>query len=264
MQGRVIPAKFDTGREANTPMVISGGFTTNDLVTAMLYATLAGVFIPLGGLLARIERIRPLWLERELRHGIIAFGGGALMAAVALVLVPEGQRHLSTWAALTAFGAGGVAFFLIDWMIERRGGGVAQLMAMLLDFLPETLALGAMLATNSQAGLLLAGLIALQNLPEGFNAYLELRARNALPPGRILAWFCLMVLLGPLAAWLGFSYLREMTGALGAIMMFAAGGILYLTFEDIAPQAHLPRRWAPALGAVAGFMLGLLGQMLLR
>jgi ZIP family zinc transporter len=47
-------------------------------------------------------------------------------------------------------------------------------------------------------------------------------------------------------------------------MLFAAGGILYLTFEDIAPQAHLARRWAPALGAVAGFMLGLLGQMLLR
>jgi len=58
--------------------------------------------------------------------------------------------------------------------------------------------------------------------------------------------------------------LRETSAALGAMMLFAAGGILYLTFEDIAPQAHLARRWAPALGAVAGFMLGLLGQILLR
>jgi ZIP family zinc transporter len=72
------------------------------------------------------------------------------------------------------------------------------------------------------------------------------------------------VLLGPLSAWFGFSYLRETSTALGAMMLFAAGGILYLTFEDIAPQAHLARRWAPALGAVAGFMLGLLGQNLLR
>jgi ZIP family zinc transporter len=232
-------------------------------MTAMLYATLAGAFIPLGGLLARIERIRPLWLERELRHGVIAFGGGALMAAVALVLVPEGQRYLSAWSALAAFGAGGIAFFLIDRMIERRGGGIAQLMAMLLDFVPESLALGAMLAAEWQAGLLLAGLIALQNLPEGFNAYLELRARDALTSGKRLAGFCAIVLLGPLAAWFGFSYLRETSGALGAMMLFAAGGILYLTFEDIAPQAHLARRWAPALGAVAGFMLGLLGQMLL-
>jgi hypothetical protein len=31
-------------------------------MTAMLCATVAGAFIPLGGFLARIERIRPLWL----------------------------------------------------------------------------------------------------------------------------------------------------------------------------------------------------------
>lgn len=233
-------------------------------MTAMVYATLAGVFIPLGGLLARIERIRPLWLETELRHGVIAFGGGALLAAVALVLVPEGQRYLTVGPALAAFGAGGFSFFLIDRMVERRGGGIAQLMAMVLDFVPESLALGAMLAADWQAGLLLAGLIALQNLPEGFNAYLELRARDALSSTQILGGFCALVLLGPLSAWFGFSFLRETSGALGAMMLFAAGGILYLTFEDIAPQAHLARRWAPALGAVAGFMLGLLGQMLLR
>jgi ZIP family zinc transporter len=231
---------------------------------AMLYATGTGAFMPLGGLLARIERIRPLWLERDFRHSVMAFGGGALMAAIALVLVPEGQRHLSAVSALAAFGAGGITFFLFDRMIERLGGSGAQLMAMLLDFIPESLALGAMLAAKWDAGLLLAGLIALQNLPEGFNAYLELRARDALRPGQILAGFCAIVLLGPLATWFGFSYLREASGALGAIMLFAAGGILYLIFEDIAPQAHVVRRWAPALGAVAGFMLGLLGQMLLR
>lgn len=233
-------------------------------MTAMIFATLAGMFIPLGGLLASIERIRPLWLERELRHSVIAFGGGALLAAVALVLVPEGQRHLSAPAALIAFGAGGFTFFLIDRWIERRGGGAAQLMAMLLDFVPESMALGAMLAVQWETGLLLAGLIALQNLPEGFNSYLELRTRDALRSGQILAGFCAVVLLGPLSAWFGFAYLREMSEALGATMLFAAGGILYLTFEDIAPQAHLARRWAPALGAVAGFMLGLLGQMLLQ
>lgn len=233
-------------------------------MSAMFIATLAGAFVPLGGILARVERIRPLWLERELRHGVIAFGGGALIAAVALVLVPEGQRYLSAPSALIAFGAGGFTFFLIDRWIERRGGGFAQLMAMLLDFVPESMALGAMLAAQWEAGLLLGGLIALQNLPEAFNAYLELMARKALRSGQILAGFCAIVLLGPLAAWFGFSYLRGTSEALGAMMLFAAGGILYLTFEDIAPQAHLARRWAPALGAVAGFMLGLLGQMLLR
>lgn len=40
-----------------------------------------------------------------------------------------------------------------------------------------------------------------------------------------------------------------------------AGGILYLVFQDIAPQARLEKHWAPSLGAVAGFLLGVLGHM---
>lgn len=53
-------------------------------------------------------------LESELRHGVIAFGGGALMAAVAPVLIPEGQRYRSARTVLAAFGAGGIPFFLVD------------------------------------------------------------------------------------------------------------------------------------------------------
>lgn len=42
-----------------------------------------------------------------------------------------------------------------------------------------------------------------------------------------------------------------------------AVGILYLTFQDIAPQSRLERHWAPPLGAVLGFALALVGQLLL-
>ena len=57
----------------------------------MLLCTLAaGACIPLGGWLASVERIRPKWLEQELRHFVMAFGGGVLLAAVTLVLLPQG------------------------------------------------------------------------------------------------------------------------------------------------------------------------------
>lgn len=79
-------------------------------------------------------------------------------------------------------------------------------------------------------------------------------------PAVALVSFTLLVLLGPLATWFGFLYLRAVPHVLGAIMLFAAGGILYLTFQDIAPQAFLRRHWGPPLGAVAAFMLGLLGS----
>jgi len=46
------------------------------------------------------------------------------------------------------------------------------------------------------------------------------------------------------------------------VMLFSAGGILYLTFEDIASQAKLDRRFAPPMGAVLGFTLGLIGHLI--
>lgn len=236
----------------------------SNLAYALLLATLGGITIPLGGFLAAFEHIRPRWLEQEVRHTIIAFGGGALLAAVALVLVPEGAKHVSAITALACFGAGGVAFFAVDRFLQKRGGSESQLMAMLLDFLPESLALGAMLAASEPAGLLLALLIGLQNLPEGFNAYREMRGKGDLSSRRILTSFSLVVLLGPLAALGGFVFLEAYRGVLAAIMLFAAGGILYLTFEDIAPQAKLERHRAPSLGAVAGFLLGLAGYLVIH
>ena len=59
-------------------------------VELLIWTTLAGACIPVGAALARIEHIRPQWLEQELRHFVIALGGGVLIGAVALVLVPEG------------------------------------------------------------------------------------------------------------------------------------------------------------------------------
>jgi ZIP family zinc transporter len=46
-------------------------------------------------------------------------------------------------------------------------------------------------------------------------------------------------------------------------MTFASGGILYLIFQDIAPQSTMRRHWTPPLGAVLGFVAGILGKKLL-
>jgi ZIP family zinc transporter len=228
----------------------------------MLLLTLgAGLAMPLGASLAAVERIRPQWLENELRHSIIAFGGGALLSAVALVLVPEGLEPLSGAEVVAAFAAGGLIFMLLDARLAKNDAPVSQLVAMLADFVPEALALGATFAYSSNAGLLLAGIIALQNLPEGFNAFRELRQSTRLSRATLIGAFCAMALLGPLAGLGGYFLLSDYPRAVSAIMLFAAGGILYLIFQDIAPQARLERHWAPPLGAVAGFLLGVLGHM---
>lgn len=136
-------------------------------------------------------------------------------------------------------------------------------MGMLLDLLPEAILLGTLAATGSNVVYLLAGLIALQNMPEGFAAYHELH-QSMEPRGRLIIIFLAASLVGPLAAWVGFVFLASSESVLPMIVLFCSGGILYLIFEDIAPKAHSKRDNFPALGAVAGYLLGLLGTMMIH
>lgn len=232
--------------------------------TIILYTACAGACIPLGGLIAYKERIRPRWLESELRHAVIAFGGGILLAAVALVLVPEGVEYVDH-AVLSMFLllAGGVCFFAVERALGARRRERPQFMAMILDYVPESLALGGAFAISSPSAPLLALFIGLQNLPEGFNAYRELRAASGASSRRILGAMALLVPLGPIIAVTGSAYFSHNIVLLGATMLFASGGILYLIFQDIAPQSRMKRHWAPPLGAVIGFCVGMLGNNLI-
>ena len=232
------------------------------LLHILTLTLLAGLSMPLGAWLACAERIRPHWLEKEFRHSVIALGGGALLSAVALVLVPDGLEHLDTTAALFWFVLGGMIFLCIDVLLNHFKTSASQLVAMLADFVPESIALGATFALGGSNGLLLALLIGLQNLPEGFNAFRELRHHTGYSARRIILIFALMALMGPAAAWLGYGWLADYPTVVSSIMLFAAGGILYSVFQDIAPQVKLERHWGPPMGAVLGFALGIAGHML--
>ncbi|RMJ04183.1 ZIP Zinc transporter [Marinobacter litoralis] len=235
----------------------------NGLLQILLLTLMAGAAMPVGAALASVERIHPGWLESELHHSVIAFGGGALLAAVALVLVPEGTANLPIPTVVACFAAGGITFMLIDRWLAANGSSASQLVAMLTDFVPEALALGATFSVSSEGGVLLAGIIALQNLPEGFNSYRELAQSTHYRGLKIVGIFALMAVLGPAAGAAGYFLLSDSHQLVSGIMLFAAGGILYIIFQDIAPQSRLEKHWGPPLGAVAGFLLGLIGSMML-
>ncbi|MEP2641878.1 hypothetical protein [Roseobacter sp.] len=227
---------------------------------ALGLATLAGLSIPLGAWLALVRTDRfPNGLGSELRHGVVAFGAGALLAAVALVLLPEGSARLAPGPALGWFLAGGVGFAYVDKLLATSGGKVAQFLAMMMDYLPEALALGALITGDMSTALLVAALIALQNLPEGYNAMREMTDAGG---GRLWVFF-LMVPLGPLAAYIGLTLPIHFEPFIGAVMMVASGGILYLMFQDIAPQVPVENTMMPPLGAILGFGLGLAGHLLI-
>lgn len=72
----------------------------------------------------------------------------------------------------------------------------------------------------------------------------------------------MLVPIGPAFGLAGSFWLASMPALVGGIMLVGAGGILYLMFQDIAPQATLANRHAPALGAVAGFACGVIADAL--
>lgn len=235
------------------------------LIATIIASTLfAGMAMPVGAALASADKIKSEWIENEIRHGVTAFGGGALLSAVALVLVPEGIAHLDPMFASLCFIGGGLSFMLLDVILKRIATPASQLAAMLFDFIPESIALGAAFAIETNTAFLLAGLIALQNLPEGFSAYHELNESSSYRPQKVIILFALMALLGPVAGVTGYLWLSDQLVVVAAIMLFASGGILYSIFQDIAPQVKLEKYWAPPMGAVLGFVLGMVGLMMTR
>ena len=233
------------------------------LAPVLLLALAAGLSIPLGAGIASVERLEKWCRKTEMDSFVSYFGGGALLAAIALVLLPRGLEQTSLGLAVGSFLAGSLVFWQISAQLERRRSSASNLMGMLLDFVPEAMILGAAASQGSATAMLLALFIALQNMPEGFAALNEMRQARVVKT-RIRTTFALAPLAGPLAAWFGYSCMDMGSVWLGGIMLFCSGGILYLIFQDIAPRAHLQHRQFPALGAVTGFLLGMTGTLLLH
>jgi len=226
-------------------------------------AWMAGLSIPLGAVISSNVVLRSACLRLELDSFVSYFGGGALLAALALVLIPRGMQHAGLLSVAVAFAAGGLVFWQFSAWARRTHNTTSQFVGMLLDFFPEAILLGAVAASGTNVTYLLVGLIALQNLPEGFAAYHEMQ--TALPSRRrLFVIFLAASVMGPLAAWLGFVWLAASESALGVILLFCSGGILYLIFEDIAPGARHQHESFPAMGSIFGFLLGMLGTMLIH
>jgi ZIP family zinc transporter len=234
----------------------------SELGFVVLVSWLAGFAAFIGGILSHAEGSPETEAKREIIHGVIALGGGILLAAVAFALVPVGMVLLSPLVLSGCILAGGVSFCFLDVFLSKHGGAKSQFTAMLVDFIPEAISLGAVFVHDHRLGYLLALFIGAQNLPEGFNAFRELQKLGIKWRVALVALLSVS-LLGPIAASAGFFFLDDLPKLTAGIMAFSGGGIMYLIFQDIAPQAKLRRHWTPPLGAVVGFLLGALGKQMI-
>ncbi len=230
---------------------------------ALGLAFLAGLSIPAGALISSRLVLADFCRQKQLDSFVSYFGGGALLAAIALVLVLRGLEDSSIFSTAFAFALGALVFWQFSAWATRTQNTASEFAGMVLDFIPEAILLGVFAADGSNVAYLLMGLIALQNMPEGFAAHNEMSERGI--SGKVLwTMFLSVPLLGPAAAWLGYSWLSTSVQTLNFILLFCSGGILYLIFQDIAPGSHTKNKSFPAIGAALGFLLGMVGTMVIH
>jgi zinc transporter, ZIP family len=188
---------------------------------------------------------------------LTAFGAGILIAAAVFEMVIEAERSIGITLTLIAFLAGAVLFTIADMIAEKKGGGAGILLGIGLDIIPESLAIGAAIASGP--ALALALLIGIQNVPEGIASYKEMMTGKTAfsnNPKKALAAAGVVSVIPVFLGLAGLFYLTGMKEAIAIIFGLSAGGIFYMLYYDMIPKAHKERKWLPTFGAVLGFIIG--------
>lgn len=234
------------------------------LLNLIVFSGFAGVTVFIGGILANYfnHHIKESPVKYEIIHTLMSFGSGIMLSALALVLIPEGMEQLDLLPIVFSFLFGAILFMIINQYLAKKGGKSATLLAMLMDFIPESIALGAVFAIEPDMALLLAVFIGLQNLPEAFNSFRDL-IQSGFTVRKTLILFFFLSFFGIVGALIGHYFLRDYPDLTAHLMIFASGGILYLLIQNIIPESKLEKSYLTSLGAILGFLVGIIGDKII-
>ena len=223
---------------------------------------------------------------------VMAFGVGTLISSIAFELVePAFETAGDVSFIVLGLLLGSVVFFLGDRAVSglgaprRKGtgpahgrdsngapattatggnedgdenGGLGIVLGTALDGVPESVVLGMSIVSLGSVGPALLAAIWVSNLPESLGASVALlRAGRSRRWVRTLWWS--IVAMSAIAAALGF-WLITLTGPrLGAaVQAFAAGALLTMIADEMAPQAFGRSALYTGLATTAGFVVAFL------
>ncbi|MGB7697252.1 MAG: ZIP family metal transporter [Nitrososphaeraceae archaeon] len=187
---------------------------------------------------------------------LTAFGAGILIAAAIFEMVIQAEKSIGLIPTLVFFIFGSIIFTIADVIATRKGGGADILIGIGLDSIPESLAIGASIASGSAFAIAL--LIGIQNIPEGIAAFKEMRTgKTAFKDSKRALYAIGVISITPVILGLvGLFFLQGLHYIIGLILALSAGGIYYMLFYDMIPKAHKDRKWLPTFGAILGFIIG--------
>jgi ZIP family zinc transporter len=218
----------------------------------------------IGAALA-VTRPGPRWIGLAM-----AFGSGALIAAVAYELVEEAFEIDFEIAAL-GLAAGALTFYVGDWAIDRRGGhgrksatgddqlaGTADAIVLgtVLDGIPESFVLGAALLQDGSVPTAVVIGVFVSNVPEALSGTTGL-LEAGWTRRRVFEMWSIVVAVSVVAAAAGWLLLDVMPTAGGAFAnTFAAGALLVMLADTLMPEAFKLGGREAGLVTALGFAVG--------
>lgn len=228
----------------------------------------AGSALVLGALIAWFVRVPDAVVA-----GVMAFGSGVLISALAYELVQEANAGGGLIATVAGFLVGAVVYVSADSVVARFGGihrkrssdlqaseqdrsgsGIAIAIGALLDGIPESVVLGLGVASGGRLSLPIIAAIAISNLPEGLSSSAGMKRSGRSAAYVFGVWGGIAVVSG-VASLLGFLLLAGASASVIAFMTtIAAGAILAMIANTMIPEAFAQDRSVTGLITAVGFV----------
>ncbi|MCD7061077.1 ZIP family metal transporter [Pelagibacterium xiamenense] len=210
-------------------------------------------------------------LPRRLTAGIMAFGCGVLLSAVAYDLIMDGFERGGLWPIVAGAIAGALAYTVADHIVSASGGrhrkrsndrqsagaagGAAIAIGSLLDGIPESMVLGVGLLDDGGVSVPMLAAILLSNFPEGLSSAAGMKKAGRGPAQVLGMWVAIAVLLG-VSAMVGVALLRYADPWLLAMVnAVAAGALLSMIVDTMIPDAVEDEHSGTGAIVVAGLLL---------
>lgn len=237
------------------------------------WGLVGGLALVLGALVAWFVRV-----PQRVVAGIMAFGAGVLISALAFELVDEAERAAGLGPTVGGFLAGAVVYVLANAALARRGArhrkrsgdqqpseqdaagsGAAIAVGALLDGVPESVVLGLSVLGGQGVGVGVLAAVIISNVPEGLSSAAGMRRAGRSARYVFGVWGGIALASG-LAALLGSLLLQGASeGVVAAITAVAAGAILAMLADTMIPEAferaHLLTGLITALGFLTAFAI---------